>query len=207
MLNAEELTVPLSRRPDTVFVIEADTSGEAVGGLLKQVQNNGKGKEQLVGCYSRALGKHEVNYPIREKELLAIVFTSDRAERIVDGHQVIVRVVHKSLSTLLSGSEEPEKGRVLRWIERLSEFDIRIVYVKGETNEVANILSRNVTLIEPLMVPSEVDMDELKEEVKKDEYLKKISSQLADTSEENQRKYSLIFEHFKLENTVLYGRT
>src|SRR6266540_3800980 len=53
------------------FILYTDTSGEGIGAVLHQKDD--QGKERIIACASRTLNQHEKNYPITEKECLAIV--------------------------------------------------------------------------------------------------------------------------------------
>ena len=57
--------------PEYDTVLETDSSGYALGGCLSQVDP--KGTLRPVAYYSRRLNSAEVNYPIHDKEMLAIV--------------------------------------------------------------------------------------------------------------------------------------
>src|SRR6266542_3699750 len=54
------------------FILYTDASGEGIGAVLHQKDD--QGKERIIACASRALNQHEKNYPITEKECLAIVW-------------------------------------------------------------------------------------------------------------------------------------
>ncbi|KAI0991368.1 hypothetical protein K3495_g16819, partial [Podosphaera aphanis] len=57
--------------PDRETVLEADSSGYAIGGCLSQVDE--QGKLRPVAYYSRRLSSAEANYPIHDKEMHSIV--------------------------------------------------------------------------------------------------------------------------------------
>ncbi len=54
------------------FILYTDVSREGIGAVLYQKDN--QGKERMIVCTSRALNQYEKNYPITEKECLAIVW-------------------------------------------------------------------------------------------------------------------------------------
>jgi len=62
------VTYPDFEKP---FILHTDTSEEGIGAVL--YQKDDQGKERIIACASRALNQHEKNYPITEKECLAIV--------------------------------------------------------------------------------------------------------------------------------------
>lgn len=57
--------------PDRETVLEADSSGYAIGGCLSQMDN--QGNLRPVAYLSRRLNSAESNYPIHDKEMLSIV--------------------------------------------------------------------------------------------------------------------------------------
>ena len=53
------------------FILYMDASGEGIRAVLHQKDD--QGKERIIACASRALNQYEKNYPITEKECLAII--------------------------------------------------------------------------------------------------------------------------------------
>jgi len=53
------------------FILYMDASGEGIEAILHQKDD--QGKECIIACISRTLNQYEKNYPIIEKECLAIV--------------------------------------------------------------------------------------------------------------------------------------
>ena len=135
--------------PYKPYILEVDSSDFAVGGVLSQ--HNPSGELRPVAFFSRKLhgepGKGQVKWSIREKETYAIVlilqkFRSWVASSLV---QILVRTDHESLQHWYS--EDLNKltssvGRRSRWHEFLSQFNIVVVYTPGETQKVADPLSR-----------------------------------------------------------------
>ncbi len=58
------------------FILYMDVSGEGIGAVLHQKDD--QGKECIIACTSKALNQHEKNYPIIEKECLAIVWDIEK---------------------------------------------------------------------------------------------------------------------------------
>jgi len=69
MMMASIVAHPNFKKP---FILYTDTFGKGIGAVLHQKDN--QGKECIITCASRALNQHEKNYPIIEKECLAIVW-------------------------------------------------------------------------------------------------------------------------------------
>ena len=89
---------------------------------------------------SRKLNKHEVNYPVHEKELLALVESITKWRHYLHGLPVIVYTDSSALKYLQTMAKP--SPRQIRWLRRLQEFDLSIHHIPGKTNIVADILSR-----------------------------------------------------------------
>jgi hypothetical protein len=82
----------------------------------------------------------ELNYPVHEKEMLAVIRALKRWRSDLIGVPFTVYTDHKTLENF--GSQKDLSRRQARWMEFLSQYDCKIVYVKGEDNSVADALSR-----------------------------------------------------------------
>jgi hypothetical protein len=121
------------------FQVETDCSEWALGCVLLQL--GADGKLHPVAYDGRKLQGAELNYPIHEKELLAI----KHALRIwsihlQNGRKTLVLTDHESLRYLQS-TKTPSK-RLARWISEFSEYDLDIRYRKGSEAIVPDALSR-----------------------------------------------------------------
>ena len=82
----------------------------------------------------------ELNYPVHEKELLVIMRALRKWKVDLLGLEFLVYTDHK---TLLNFDRQKDMSRCqLRWMEELSIYNCKFVYVKGEDNSVADTLSR-----------------------------------------------------------------
>jgi hypothetical protein len=81
----------------------------------------------------------EKNYPIHKKELLAIVRALQKWRSDLLGGPIFVYTDHRTLENF--DSQRKLSWRQLRWQEYLSQYDMMIVYIRGEENTVANALS------------------------------------------------------------------
>ena len=125
--------------PSKSFVLTTDASGYAVGATLSQDLGDGL---RPVAYLSKKMNSHEMNYPVHEQELLAIIVSMTTWRQYLHGNPFTLRVLtdHHSLQWLKT---QPHLSlRQTRWVEKLAEFDYTIEYQEGKKNVVADALSR-----------------------------------------------------------------
>ena len=83
-------------------LIDTDASGDGIGAVLSQIQDN---LERVIGYFSRTLSEAEKNYCVTLRELLAVVVYSEHFRRYFLGEQFYIRTDHASLTWLLSFKE------------------------------------------------------------------------------------------------------
>ncbi|GJP35712.1 hypothetical protein CLOM_g20244 [Closterium sp. NIES-68] len=134
LTSAPVLIVP---DPERDYVIEVDASDQAVGAVLMQDQGNGL---QPIAYLSKKLHGAELNYPIPDKEALAIVIAFKAWRCYLEGRRTTVYTDHCSLKYLKT---QPNLSRrQVRWIDFLeTHFHYDIVYMPGHKNKV-DALSR-----------------------------------------------------------------
>ncbi|GJP62876.1 hypothetical protein CLOP_g19948, partial [Closterium sp. NIES-67] len=123
--------------PDRPFEVITDASDIAIGAVLMQDFGNGL---QPIAYESRKMQSAERNYPVHDKEMLAIVHAFKIWRCYLTGADVTVRTDHKSLQYLRA---QPNLNpRQIRWLDYLeSNFTYKITYKKG-ANNIADALSR-----------------------------------------------------------------
>ena len=112
------------------FEIHTDASHYQLGAVISQ---GGK----PVAFYSRKLNPAQTRYTTTERELLSIVETLKEYRNILLGHEIEVFTDHKNLVYKTFNTE-----RVMRWRLIIEEFGPKLTYIKGESNVVADALSR-----------------------------------------------------------------
>jgi hypothetical protein len=90
-----------------------------------------------IAFYSRKMNSTQCNYTTTEKELLSIVATLKEFRNILLGQRITVYTDHKNLTYTNFNTE-----RVMRWRLVIEEFGPELRYIKGESNVVADALSR-----------------------------------------------------------------
>ena len=99
MLSAPVLIVPDSTKP---YFLHSDASEFAIGATLSQLDD--KGQLRLVTCRSRKLLHAERNYPVHEKEMLALIDSLKRWRHYLLGAQIKVRTDNTALKYLQKSS-------------------------------------------------------------------------------------------------------
>lgn len=131
--NAPILRYPIFSKK---FKITTDASNFAIGAVLSQ-------EGHPIAYASRTLNKTETNYSTIEKELLAIVWATKYFRPYIYGREFDLECDHeplKWLQTKYTGRDI--NPRLQRWLIQLGEYNIRIDYIKGKQNRVADFLSR-----------------------------------------------------------------
>lgn len=126
--------------PTKPFEMETDASDFALGGQLGQRDN--QGRLRLISNFSQKLNGPELNYPIHDKELMAIIRACEEWKQYLIGakHPITVYTDHKNLVQFTT--TKVLNKRQTRWAEFLSQFDLKIIYQKGTENGRADALSR-----------------------------------------------------------------
>jgi transposase InsO family protein len=125
--------------PEKETRVQPDSSGYCIGGELSQLTEDNKWRP--VAFYSKKCLPSEVNYPIHDKELLAIV-------RCLEEWRSMLRSVrsftilsdHKNLEYFMKKQQLTE--RQMRWALELSQFRFKIVHQPGKKAVVPDALSR-----------------------------------------------------------------
>ncbi len=89
-----------------------------------------------MGFFARALTGSERNYAAYEVELYAVVRALEHFRMFLLGIEFLLRTDHDALRNLLRRDHLPT-NRVERWILRLSEYNFKIEYQRGQDNVIA----------------------------------------------------------------------
>ena len=119
--------------------ITCDASDVAVGGVLQQFLN---GMWQPLSFFSKKLNPAKTRYSAFDRELLAVYATIKHFRHNLEGRNFFVNTDHKPLTFVMSSVTERASLRQTRHLAFIAEFTTDIRYVKGETNFVADALSR-----------------------------------------------------------------
>ena len=124
-------------RDEGLYYLDTDASNVALGAVLQQEQD---GQIRVIAYASRGLSNAESNYCTTRKELLAVIFGLKKFRQHLLGRPICVRTDHAALTYLMK-TPEPI-GQQARWLDVISEFDMKIVHRPGRVSSNADGLSR-----------------------------------------------------------------
>jgi len=82
----------------------------------------------------------QLNYPVHEKEMLAIIRALTKWRVDLLGVPFLIYTDHKTLENF--HTQRDLSRHQARWMEFMSQYEAKIVYVKGDDNTVADALSQ-----------------------------------------------------------------
>lgn len=135
------VSAPVLIQPDRTkpFTIETDASEWAIGFVL--CQEGEDGKMHPVAFDGRKLRGAELNYPVHEKELLAIKEALRTWDRYLEnGTRTTVITDHEGLQYLTT--TRAYSKRLARWVDEFQAYDLELRYRKGEEAVVPDAISR-----------------------------------------------------------------
>ena len=123
--------------------LKPDAISEGLGALLEQ--NHGSEEEQRwhpIAYASRALQPYETRYAQFEKEILSVVFGTERFHEYLYGCHFTVYNDHQPLKSIFSKSIIDCPPRIQRFFLKLQKYDFVLEYSPGKTMVVSDALSR-----------------------------------------------------------------
>jgi len=210
---------------DLPFLVETDSSNFAIGAILSQKSSNDE-KIHPVSFFSRSLTSAERNYPIYDKEPLAVVEALEQWRHLLKGTSIPFTIFSDHRNLLYQKKPEKMSQRLARWALFLSEFNFKIVYRAGSANGKPDALSRGLDYASIIDDPSSGDVpftvlspenfcaitsfvsffnDQILNECKNDEFYSDICNKLTsgDSSNSNLKHFS-ISNSFLLFNNKIY---
>jgi len=115
--------------------LQCDASDKGLGACLMQ-------GGQPVAYASRSLTKAKQQYAQIEKEMLVIVFGTEKFHEYVYGRTTQVETDHKPLEAILKKSILSAPKRLQRMMLRLQRYDLHVTYKPGKHMYLADTLSR-----------------------------------------------------------------
>ncbi|KAE8961408.1 hypothetical protein PF005_g28471 [Phytophthora fragariae] len=121
------------------FHVVCDASDFAIGCALMQFDD--EGRERVVSYQSRQMKPAERNYPVHDKELLAMRYALIKFRVYLLGEQMFaVYTDHASLRTAMKSPHLSQ--RMARWLSFFAEYNFVVHYKPGKNNILADALSR-----------------------------------------------------------------
>jgi hypothetical protein len=135
-------SAPVLLHPDPTkpFTVETDASDFAIGAILSQPDDNGI--LHPVAFYSRKFTPPEINYPVYDKELSAIIAAFQEWRPYLAGAQHRVQVITDHKNLLYFTTTRTLNRRQARWSNFLADYDFQIVFRPGTKHGKADALSR-----------------------------------------------------------------
>ncbi|KAE8875196.1 hypothetical protein PF003_g40665 [Phytophthora fragariae] len=134
-------SAPVLMQPDTSrpFHVVCDASDFAIGCALMQF--DAEGRKRVVSYQSRQMKPAEKNYPVHDKELLAMRYALIKFRVYLLGEQTfVVYTDHASLRTAMKSPHLSQ--RMARWLSFFAEYNFVLHYKPGKNKILADALSR-----------------------------------------------------------------
>lgn len=146
-LKAKFTKEPVLLMPDMTrpFRIEADASKYASGAVLTQEDPNGK--RHPCAFISKTFSPTEQNYPIYDRELLAVLRALREWRHYVIGSPHTTTILSDHQNLLYYQKPQNLKPRQARWSLEMSEYDIKLIHTPGQKMIQSDALSRRPDLM------------------------------------------------------------
>lgn len=179
--NAPILRYPIFSKK---FKITTDASNFAIGAVLSQ-------EGHPIAYASRTLNVNETNYSTIEKELLAIVWGVKYFRPYIYGREFDLECDHEPLKWLqVKYTGKDINPRLQRWLVQLGEYNMKINYIKGELNKVADFLSRINSDTNEINYLTENDSDDTNDNRDQDSLMVHTDHSLDENSIESLREFN-----------------
>ena len=140
LTNVVALARPDLNKPFEIHVDAASSCG--IGGALMQRQDPDDPDSLIpIAFWSRRLQDEERGYDVREQECLGLDQTLKKWRHYLLGAVVHLLTDHSSLQWLLT-TPHPDGSRVAAWALNAQGYDVKISYISGTKNIVADCISR-----------------------------------------------------------------
>ncbi|KAN0023193.1 hypothetical protein ACTFIU_011356 [Dictyostelium citrinum] len=132
---------PILTKPDhnKTFIVYIDASDVGTGCVITQFDDNGL--ENTILYDSKKFTKEQQVYSTTDREFLALLHVLDKYRYLLVDKKFIVYTDHLNLTYYKNMADPPK--RIIRSLDKLSEFNFEIRHIRGEDNVVADFLSRS----------------------------------------------------------------
>ena len=127
--------------PNAFKIVETDASNIGYGGILKQKIND---KERIIQYTSGHWTPAQINYSTIKKEILSIVICINKFQSALLNQKFLLRIDCKSAKDVLQKDVKnlASKQIFARWQALLSIFEFDIEFIKGNSNNIPDFLTR-----------------------------------------------------------------
>ena len=141
-LKAAFTTAPVLQYPDQdrEFCLETDASEFAVGGVISVKCDDGEFRP--VAYMSHSMTPPERNYPIHDKEMLAIIKATEAWRHYLEATPYVFEIHTDHNNLLYFTKSQNLSKRQARWQQWMTRFSYQLIYKKGSQMHVADPLSR-----------------------------------------------------------------
>jgi RNase H-like domain found in reverse transcriptase/Integrase zinc binding domain len=129
------ITAAVSKCTTTHFLNDTDASDYGIGGYIFQVVD---GKEHPIAFVSKSLSPAQLRWAVIQKEAYAIFFVCMHLKSLLRDRKFTLRSDHRNLLYITENSNT----MIVRWYMALSEYSFNLEFISGDTNEVADSMSR-----------------------------------------------------------------
>ena len=127
--------------PGKDVYLYVDASNTAIASVLFQ-KDEKTGQMYLVDTFGKQVDKHQKFYTITELELLSIVSSLSAYRQYLSvTTNIFVKSDHISLTFWRNIKNHPV-GRINRWAQILSQYPIKLDWIRGKDNHIADLISR-----------------------------------------------------------------
>ncbi|KAE9042745.1 hypothetical protein PR003_g17883 [Phytophthora rubi] len=181
---------------DRPFHVVCDASDFAIGCAL--MQHDHEGRDRVVYHQSRQLKPAERNYPVHDKELLAMKYALAKYRVYLLGSKpFVVYTDHASLRTAVKSPHISQ--RMARWLSFFAEYNFQVEYKPGRLNVVVDALSHrpdyavhkadvNAIGVARTSTPSSSLLDDVRSAYTKDVNAKQLLDYFAAPSDKSRQK-------------------
>ena len=202
VLREAMVTAPILKMPDfkKPFLLRTDALEKAVGGAILQKHGT---IYHPVAYHSQTLRRHQLSWPIWEKEAFALVSCVEKWRFYLEGNQFTVETDNSVVASLMK-TKNPQK-RVARWVTTLQEFNFEIKHIRGESNKLADILSRDIEGQYEINVGETIDIGrEQRRDPEISAIIEFLETKKLPEDEKQARYIALRSDLFLIEDGVLY---
>ncbi|KAF1318312.1 reverse transcriptase, partial [Globisporangium splendens] len=218
LMKASVLAIADHERP---FYVVCDASDFAIGCSL--MQRDDTDRERVICYQSRQLKPAERNYPVHDKELLAMKYALTKLRvYLLGSKRFTVYTDHASLCTAVKSPHLSQ--RMARWLSFFAECEFDVEYKPGRFNVIADALSRRpdfepnaneskesrVMAITRESTPTSSLLDDIKRAYATDSNIRRLVAHLSDPSDKLLKALDPAqrarLHRYEMRNDVLYYR-